>query len=55
MKSQEWKYMQVVIILFSLKIFQMSQNFQTFLQHILWRNKHKSHFVVFITSFLHLI
>ena len=35
------------------KIFQISQNFQTILQ-ILWRNKHKSHFVVFITSFLHL-
>ena len=34
------------------KIFQISQNFQTILQHILWRNKHKSHFVVFITSFL---
>ena len=31
-----------------------SQNFQTILQHILWRNKHKSHLVVFITSFLHL-
>ena len=25
-----------------------------FIQHILWWNKHKSHFVVFITSFLHL-
>ena len=24
------------------KIFQISQNFQTILQHILWRNKHKS-------------
>ena len=36
------------------KIFQPSQNFQNILQHILWRNKHKSHFVVFITSFLHL-
>ena len=24
------------------------------IQHILWRNKHKSHFVVFITSFLHI-
>ena len=36
------------------KIFQISQNFQTILQHILWRNKHKSHFVVFVTSFLHL-
>ena len=35
-------------------IFQISQNFQTILQHILWRNKHKSHFIVFITSFLHL-
>ena len=31
------------------KVFQISQKF-----HILWRNKHKSHFVVFITSFLHL-
>ena len=38
----------------SQKIFQISQNFQAILQHILWRNKHKSHFVVFITSFLHL-
>ena len=38
----------------SYKIFQIPQNFQTILQHILWRNKHKSHFVVFITSFLHL-
>ena len=36
------------------KIFQISQNFQTILQYILWRNKYKSHFVVFITSFLHL-
>ena len=36
------------------KIVQLSQNFHTILQHILWRNKHKSHFVVFITSFLHL-
>ena len=35
-------------------IFQISQNFQNILQDILWRNKHKSHFVVFITSFLHL-
>ena len=35
------------------KIFQITQNFQTILQHILWRNKHKSHFVVFIASFLH--
>ena len=34
------------------KIFQISQNFQTILQHILWRNKHKSHFM-FITSFIH--
>ena len=34
----------------SRKIFQISQNFQTILQHILWRNKHKSHFIVFITS-----
>ena len=36
------------------KIFHISQNFQTILQHILWRNNHKPHFVVFITSFLHL-
>ena len=36
------------------KIFQISQNFHTIFQHILWWNKHKSHFVVFITSFLHL-
>ena len=36
------------------KIFQISQYFQTILQHILWRNKYKSHFVVFITSVLHL-
>ena len=36
------------------KIFQISQIFQTIFQHILRRNKHKSHFVVFITSFLHL-
>ena len=36
------------------KIFQTSQNFQTILQHILWRNKHKSHFVLFITVFWHL-
>ena len=36
------------------KIFQISQNFQTILQHILWRIKLKSHFIVFITSFLHL-
>ena len=36
------------------KIFQISQNFQIILQHILWRNNHKSHFVVFILSFLHL-
>ena len=36
------------------KIFQISQNFQTILQIILWRNKHKSRFAVFITSFLHL-
>ena len=35
------------------KIFQISQNFQTTLQNILWRNKHKSHFAVFITSFLY--
>ena len=36
------------------KIFQISQNFQTILQHILWKNKHKSYFVVvLITSFLH--
>ena len=37
------------------KVLQTSQNFQTILQHILWRNKHKSHFVVFITSFLQLL
>ena len=36
------------------KIFKVSQNFQTILQHILWRKKHKSHFVLFITSFIHL-
>ena len=30
------------------------KNFQTILKHILWRNKHKSHFGVFITRFLHL-
>ena len=39
------------------KIFQISQNSQTILQHILsclWRNEHKSHFIVFITSFLDL-
>ena len=36
------------------KIFQISQIFQTIFQHILRRNKHKSHFVVFITSFLYL-
>ena len=35
------------------KIFSISQNFQTILQHVLWRNKHKSHFVVFIASLLH--
>ena len=35
------------------KIFLISQNFQTILQHILWRNKHISYFVVFITSFIH--
>ena len=29
-------------------------NFQSILQHILWKNKHKSHLVVFITSFLHI-
>ena len=29
------------------KIFQISQNFQTILQHILWRNKHDSHFNLF--------
>ena len=38
----------------SQKIFQISQNLQTILQHIWWRNKHKSHCVMFITSFLHL-
>ena len=37
----------------SRKIFQISQNFQTILKHILWRNKHKSHFVMFITSFIY--
>ena len=36
------------------KIYKISQNFQTILQHILWRKKHKPHFVVFITTFLHL-
>ena len=36
------------------KIFQISQNFQTILQHILWKNKHKLHIVVFMTSLLHL-
>ena len=36
------------------KIFQISQNIQTILQHILWRNKHKSYFILFITVFLHL-
>ena len=36
------------------KIVQILQSFQTILQHILWRNKHKSHFVVLITRFLHL-
>ena len=30
------------------KIFQISQNFQIILQHTLWRNKHKPHFVVFL-------
>ena len=34
--------------------YQISQNFQTFLQHNFWRNKHKSHLVIFITSFLHI-
>ena len=37
-----------------IRFFKSQQNFQTMLQDILWRNKHKSHFVVFITSFLHL-
>ena len=37
----------------SYKILQISQNFQTILQHSLWRNKHTSHFVVFNTSFIH--
>ena len=38
-----------------IRFFQISQNFQTILQHILWRTKHKSHFFcVFITRFLHL-
>ena len=36
----------------SYKIFQISQNFQTILQHILWRNKHKSRFVVFYHKLL---
>ena len=31
----------------------ISQNFQTILQHMLWRNKHTSYFVVFITNFTH--
>ena len=35
------------------KNFQISQNFQTILEHSLWRNKHTTHFVVFITSFIH--
>ena len=35
------------------KNFQISQNFQTILKHTLWRNNHISHFVVFITSFIH--
>ena len=30
----------------------ISQNFQTILQQILWRNKHKSQTVVVFTSFL---
>ena len=34
------------------KIFKISQNFQTILKHILWRNKHKSHFVVFYHKLL---
>ena len=38
----------------SYKIFQISQNFQTILQNILCRNKHQSHFDMFITSILHL-
>ena len=37
----------------SYKKVQISQNFQTILQQILWRNKHKSHPVVVSTSFLH--
>ena len=32
---------------------QISQNFQTILQQILWRNKHKTHTVVVFTTFLH--
>ena len=36
-----------------IKIFKISQNFQTILQQILWRNKHKSHTVIVFTSFLH--
>ena len=32
---------------YSPKFLQISQNFQTILQHILWRNKYTSHFVVY--------
>ena len=32
----------------------ITHNFQTILEHILWRNKHKSYIIVFITSLLHL-
>ena len=49
-KSQNLAHLEAI----SRKIFQISHNFQTNLQHILRRNKHKSHFVVVITSFLHL-
>ena len=48
--SQNLAYMEAN----SQKIFKISQKFQTILQHILLRNKHKSHFVVFITSLPHL-
>ena len=47
---QNWAHLEAN----SHKIFQMSQKFPTILQHILWRNKHKSCFGVFISSFLHL-
>ena len=35
------------------KIFKSHRIFRPILQHILWRNKHTSHFVVFITNFIH--